>query len=335
MVQALSAKPRSRIGWKAVSLALNLIVVSIAFFILYRTLRSADLLKVWATMSDTSAWTIVLAGLFVAAGYVTMTLYDYFALRTIERTDVPYRTAALAGFTSYAIGHNMGATALVAGAVRLHIYSAWGLSLVEVAKIAFITGLTFWLGNTFALGLVLTFAPGMAAAVTQLQPWINQTLGCVALTAIVGYLAWLLPAPRALTHRDWRLVLPKRANDASADRHWLPRSRCGGAGVLRASSRGADDRIRCRGSSLPGGDATRLHQPCAGEPWRVRYGDARGLVAIPNRAASGDAADLSMPVLYSTGRGCGRHPRGARGAVHAAPIKRLAIRVATCQPSRA
>lgn len=208
MVQALSAKPRSRIGWKAVSLALNLIVVSIAFFILYRTLRSADLLKVWATMSDTSAWTIVLAGLFVAAGYVTMTLYDYFALRTIERTDVPYRTAALAGFTSYAIGHNMGATALVAGAVRLHIYSAWGLSLVEVAKIAFITGLTFWLGNTFALGLVLTFAPGMAAAVTQLQPWINQTLGCVALTAIVGYLAWLLPAPRALTHRDWRLVLP-------------------------------------------------------------------------------------------------------------------------------
>ena len=208
MVQALGVKSRSKISWKAIGLALNLIVVSIAFFILYRTLRNVDLQKVWTTMSETPAWTIALAGVFVAAGYVTMTLYDYFALRTIERPDVPYRTAALAGFTSYAIGHNMGATALVAGAVRLHVYSAWGLSVIEVAKIAFITGLTFWLGNTFALGLALAFAPGLAAAVTHLQPWINQMLGVVALTVIAGYVAWLLPRPRALSHRDWRMGLP-------------------------------------------------------------------------------------------------------------------------------
>lgn len=208
MVQALSAKSRSRISLRAVSLALNVIVVSIAFFILYRTLRNVDLQRVWTIVADTSAWTIALAGLFVAGGYVTMTLYDYFALRTIERHDVPYRTAALAGFTSYAIGHNMGATALVAGAVRLHVYSAWDLSVMEVAKIAFITGLTFWLGNTFALGLALTFVPGLAAAVTHLQPSMNQVLGVVALTVIAAYMAWLLPAPRALSHRDWRVALP-------------------------------------------------------------------------------------------------------------------------------
>lgn len=124
MVQALSVKSRSKIGWKAVSLALNVVVMSIAFSILYRTLRNVDMQKIWPTMSETPAWAIALAGVFVAAGYTTMTLYDYFALRTIDRPDVPYRTAALAGFTSYAIGHNMGATALVAGAVRLHVYSA-------------------------------------------------------------------------------------------------------------------------------------------------------------------------------------------------------------------
>ncbi|NJO22371.1 MAG: UPF0104 family protein [Sphingomonadales bacterium] len=208
MVQALSVKSRSKISWKAIGLALNALVVSIALFILYRTLRNVDLHKVWATMADTSAWSVALAGLFVAGGYMTMTLYDYFALRTIGRDDVPYRTAALAGFTSYAIGHNVGAAALVAGAVRLHVYSAWGLSLVEVAKIAFITGLTFWLGNTFALGLALTFAPDLSAAVTRLQPAINQLLGAVALTIIIAYMMWLLPAPRSLRHREWRLGLP-------------------------------------------------------------------------------------------------------------------------------
>jgi hypothetical protein len=38
------------------------------------------------------------------------------------------------------------------GAVRYRIYSAWGLDAVEVAKLCFIAGLTFWLGNVTVLG---------------------------------------------------------------------------------------------------------------------------------------------------------------------------------------
>ena len=60
---------------------------------------------------------------------------------------MPYRIAALASFTSYTIGHNLGATVFTGGVVRFRIYSAWGLGIVDVAKIAFVTGLTFWLGN--------------------------------------------------------------------------------------------------------------------------------------------------------------------------------------------
>ena len=66
---------------------------------------------------------------------------------------MPYRIAALASFTSYSIGHNLGATVFTGGAVRFRIYSAWGLGIIDVAKIAFVTGLTFWLGNAFLLGV--------------------------------------------------------------------------------------------------------------------------------------------------------------------------------------
>ena len=65
---------------------------------------------------------------------------------------MPYRIAALAGFTSYSVGHNVGASVFTGGAVRYRIYSAWGLDAVEVAKICFIAGLTFWLGNITVLG---------------------------------------------------------------------------------------------------------------------------------------------------------------------------------------
>ena len=96
---------------------------------------------------------IALAALFVAGGYFTLTFYDLFALRTIGRADVPYRAAALAGFTSYSVGHNVGASVLTGGAVRYRVYSAWGLNAIEVAKICFVAGLTFWLGNATVLGL--------------------------------------------------------------------------------------------------------------------------------------------------------------------------------------
>ena len=92
------------------------------------------------------------ASSFVAAGYLTLTFYDLFALRTIGRTEIPYRVAALAAFTSCPIGHNVGASVFSGGAVRYRIYSAWGLSVIEVTKICFIAGLTFWLGNATVLG---------------------------------------------------------------------------------------------------------------------------------------------------------------------------------------
>ena len=100
-----------------------------------------------------------MAALFVAGGYFTLTFYDLFALRTIGRPDVPYWAAALAGFTSYSVGHNVGASVFTGGAVRYRVYSAWGLNAIDVAKICFVAGLTFWLGNATVLGLGIAYAP--------------------------------------------------------------------------------------------------------------------------------------------------------------------------------
>jgi len=154
---------------------------------------------------------LLIAGLFVAAGYTTLTCYDFFALRTIGCRHVPYRIAALAAFTSYSIGHNLGATVLTGGVVRFRIYSTWGLSVIDVAKMAFVTGLTFWLGNAFVLGLGMAYAPDAASAVNQLPPWLNRTIALTGLAAIVGYMLWLVPRPRLVGYGDWQITLPNAA----------------------------------------------------------------------------------------------------------------------------
>jgi glycosyltransferase 2 family protein len=187
---------------------MGLLIVVIAGAALFRLLRDIDLDEVVAALRAKSVREVVIAGGFVLAGYVTLTLYDFFALRTIGRNTVPYRIAALAGFTSYAIGHNLGATVFTGGAIRFRIYSAWGLSIIDVAKIAFVTGLTFWLGNAFLLGFGMSFAPAAASAVNQLPAWVNRGIGLSGLMFIVGYLIWLTPRPRVVGRSDWRIVLP-------------------------------------------------------------------------------------------------------------------------------
>ena len=199
---------RGRIGWNRIGVAISLLIIAVASVTLFRLLRDTDLAKVEAALRGTSPRTILLACGFVIAGYLTLTFYDFFSLRTIGRRDVPYRVAAFAGFAAYAIGHNLGATVLTGGAIRYRIYSAWGLNLVDIAKIAFVTGLTFWLGNAFLLGVGMAYAPEAASDINQIMPWLNRLVGFVALAAIAAYLIWLLPCPRLIGRDQWQIVLP-------------------------------------------------------------------------------------------------------------------------------
>jgi len=175
---------QEKIGWNKIGAAIGLLIVAVAVVTLFRLLGDVDFDKVLAAIKAKSIKDVLIACAFVASGYVTLTFYDFFALRTIGRNAVPYRIAALASFTSYTIGHNLGATVFTGGLIRLRIYSDWGLTIVDVAKIAFVTGLTFWLGNSFVLGTGMTYAPEAASAVDDLPAWMNRVIGLGGLLAI-------------------------------------------------------------------------------------------------------------------------------------------------------
>ena len=70
---------------------LSLTIIAIACYVLYHMLRGLDFDELVKALKAKPSHSIVLAMLFVAAGYFTLTFYDLFALRTIGRYDVPYR----------------------------------------------------------------------------------------------------------------------------------------------------------------------------------------------------------------------------------------------------
>jgi uncharacterized membrane protein YbhN (UPF0104 family) len=197
-----------RIGWNRIGFLLSLAIIAIAATALVHILRGIRFAEVGEALRAAHANDIAWASVFVAGGYFTLTFYDLLALRTIGWTEVPYRVAMLASFTSYAIGHNVGASVFTGGAVRYRIYSTWGLDAIAVTKLCFVAGLTFWLGNATVLGLGIAYVPNAASAIDQLPAWFNRGAAFVILMVLASYIAWVWQRPRVIGRHGWKVTLP-------------------------------------------------------------------------------------------------------------------------------
>ena len=259
--------------------AISVTVIAIACYVLYHMLRGIDVDEVIEAIKQTDYSSIALAALFVTAGYFTLTFYDLFAVRAIGRPDIPYRVNALAAFTSYSIGHNVGASVFTGGAVRYRIYSAWGLNAIDVAKICFLAGLTFWLGNAAVLGLGICLSSGSSrqhrstAALAQSRGRDRHYSRPCRLRG--------LGLDQAKKRRPRTLVgdTARRSADAAANCHRHCRSRLLRAGDVRAGAGRAEPRLRRRRRDFRLGDAARLRQPFSRRARGVRRRDAGRPVA--------------------------------------------------------
>ena len=210
LLTALQRGFKEHIGWKRLGIAASLLIIAFAITTLVRTLKGVDTGVILVALTDIRPSRIALAALCVFCAFCTLTFYDFFALRTIGKKHVPYRIAALTSFTSYTIGHNIGATVFTGGAIRFRIYSDYGLSAIDVAKICFLSGLTFWLGNLFVLGIGMAYHPWAASAMDLLPPAMNRLIALGCLGGIAAYFIWLVMGKnrRELGQNGWKVVLP-------------------------------------------------------------------------------------------------------------------------------
>ncbi|MEH2477416.1 uncharacterized membrane protein YbhN (UPF0104 family) [Nitrobacteraceae bacterium AZCC 2146] len=202
----------ARAGWRWLGIVVSLAIAVIAFTALTHALKGVDFAEVLAAMRLTQPVSIVLSLGLVAISYGSLTLYDLLAVRMIGRGDIPFRIAALASFTSYPIAHGTGAVLLVSSAIRYRIYAPHGIGVADVARICFLTGLTFWLGNLTALGLSILYEPDAISRIDHLSPEINRSIAVAVLVGIVGYVGWTWNGNRLFGRRQWSVPLPSGRN---------------------------------------------------------------------------------------------------------------------------
>jgi uncharacterized membrane protein YbhN (UPF0104 family) len=138
--------------------------------------------------------------------YAILVGYDYLAVRFIGHP-LPLRKIALASFCGYVISYNFGA--LLGGtSVRYRLYSAWGLSNFEIAKLLAVVGLTFWIGLFALAGAVFVIAPFPMPPMLKMMFSDVRPLGYFLLALVAGYLAitgfWKQP----ISYRKWNITLP-------------------------------------------------------------------------------------------------------------------------------
>jgi uncharacterized membrane protein YbhN (UPF0104 family) len=204
VAQALNA----RTNWNRVGIALSATIIVASGTALFYRLHDLNWQAVATALKDASPIRVAAAAAIVACGYLTLAFYDWFALQAIGARQVPWRVAAFTGTTSYAIGHGVGAMLFASAAIRYRVYSGFGLTAVDVAKVCFVAGLTFWLGNIAALGVGIIYMPGAAAAVDQMPGWGNRAIGVAALCALAAYLAWVSRKRRIFSYEGSSLTLP-------------------------------------------------------------------------------------------------------------------------------
>lgn len=138
------------------------------------------------SIGNVSATGYMLASLSAVTAYIALAWYDRIALIHLNKhRDISWPFIASCSFVTYALGHNIGASVLSGGLVRLRAYGASGLSTVEIAILVALCSFTFVYGTVLLMGLIFIIQPEIVQPLTDLIPYLALPAPLVQLTGAI------------------------------------------------------------------------------------------------------------------------------------------------------
>ena len=169
--------------------------------------RSVDWPQVWASLQQLSPWRLTLAAGLAGVSYVVYAGFDLVG-RHLTGHGLPVPRTLGTAAISYAFNLNFGA--LVGGfAMRLRLYTRWGVEAATVAKVIALSMTTNWLGYLWVAGAVLLWSPPRLPGEWALSDVVLRAIGAAMLALAVAYVVvCAVSRPRTLKWRDHELALP-------------------------------------------------------------------------------------------------------------------------------
>lgn len=201
----LTAFRKNRLAIEGAAIVL---LAGLGFFALHTLLEDVRMRDIRGAFHAIALWQVFAALSLTVISYLMLTFYDVLALRIVGRP-LPYRTAALASFTSYTLSHNFGFALLTGGSARYSIYSAAGLDTADIVRVIAAASAAFWSGIFFLAAVALLFHSGpISLGVVTMSPFVQKSL---AISVIVAGLAIIVALGRSSGNIHilrWRLPHP-------------------------------------------------------------------------------------------------------------------------------
>ena len=177
-----------------------------ALWLLHRELRNykyADLVRVTREIPHARLW----AGVAMTAiSYAVLTFYDALGVRYVRRR-LSYGRIAMASLVGYGVSMTLGFPLLTGAPLRYRMYTRWGLTPGEIARIIAFYSTTFWLGVLAVGGAALLFDPPHLPPELNLDARWLPPMGALLLVLMVAY--FLLAAFNArIEIRGFRVEMP-------------------------------------------------------------------------------------------------------------------------------
>ncbi|QDT27842.1 Phosphatidylglycerol lysyltransferase [Gimesia panareensis] len=177
-----------------------------AIWLLTKELKHYNIHDIRSAVVQIPAWRLWAAGGLTVVNYMLLIGYDYLAVRAIEHP-LSLGKISLASFTGFVTSYNFGA--LLGGtSVRYRLYSAWGLSAVEILQLMLMLGTTYWIGVFALAGIVFISHPFPIPASLHLLFSNVQPIGWMLLSVAIVYASLTLIRKSPIRVKGIELRLP-------------------------------------------------------------------------------------------------------------------------------
>ena len=178
-----------------------------ALFVLRHELKAYEVSDILTRIKALPKQHVLIALLLTGANYFIMTGYDYLALRYIHKP-LHYAKIVLVSFIGYSFSNNLGLSMVAGGSVRYRLYSGWGLSPGEVARVIGFCIITLWLGFFALCSLVFVYEPMTLPQALHLPFSSARPIGVILLALVILYLLCCSIWRESLKIKAWNLQLP-------------------------------------------------------------------------------------------------------------------------------
>ena len=185
----------------------SLSLFAAAMWALHDALRQFRYHHILTQLQNVSASHVLAAVGLTVLSYLVMTGYDQLAI-TYIRHPLNVVKVILASFISYAFSNTIGLSLLTSGSIRYRLYSAWGLSAEEIARLVVFTTVTFWSGIVTVAGMLFIVEPMAMPIPLQTVILPARLVGLFCVILVIMYLIIVSLRKRPFRFRNWELTIP-------------------------------------------------------------------------------------------------------------------------------